>query len=312
MEVFTDIKNINIDQSVVCVGTFDGLHQGHLVVINKTIEQAKRLNAKSIVFTFWPHPHEIIFPQKAVYYLNTFQEKIDLFSKSGIDYLVLYPFNKDFSNKSSKEFIQEFLVEQLKMKYLVIGYDHQFGKKREGKYENLKDCAQSLNFGMEKVKQQSISDELVSSTKIRTLIKEGELELANRLLGYTYFVSGEVTKGRQIGTTIDFPTANVKIAPHKIMPQTGVYCAQVIWNGKTLNAMANIGFSPTIEQSKTLILEVHIFDFNEDIYHQNISVLFYKKIRNEKKFNSLDQLKQQLIKDKQKTLDYFNEDPDKQ
>ena len=148
MEVITDIENINIEKSAVCVGTFDGLHLGHMVVIDKTKEQAKKLNAKSIVFTFWPHPHEVIFPEKQVYYLNTYQEKIELFERSGIDYLVLYPFNKTFANKTSKEFIKDFLVDKLKMKYFVIGYDHQFGKEREGNYEKMIHCAKELDFGI--------------------------------------------------------------------------------------------------------------------------------------------------------------------
>ncbi len=305
MEVFTDIKNINIDQSVICVGTFDGLHQGHMVVINKTIEHAKRINAKSIVFTFWPHPHEVIFPNKPVYYLNTFQEKIDLFSKSGIDYLVLYPFNKDFSNKTSKEFIEEFLVKQLKMKFFVIGYDHQFGKEREGKYERMIHCAEALNFGIERVEQQSISSEYVSSTKIRNLIKDGELVLANQLLGYTYFTSGEVIKGKQIGSSIGFPTANVRIAPNKIIPKTGVYIVESVIKHQNFKGIANIGFNPTINGDKQLGLEVHLFGINKKLYGENIKVFFQKRIRNEIKFNSIDLLKTQIEEDQKIALNYF-------
>jgi len=305
MEVFTDIKNINIDKTAICVGTFDGLHQGHMVVINKTIEQAKRLNAKSLVFTFWPHPHEIIFPDKTVYYLNTFQEKIDLFTKSGIDYLVLFPFNKEFSNKTSKEFIKDFLVEKLNMKFFVIGYDHQFGKEREGKYEKMMNCAEELNFGIERVEQQAIKDEFISSTKIRNLIKEGELELANSLLGYKYFTSGDVIRGKQIGKSIGFPTANINIAPNKIMPKTGVYCVKVDLEDKIYTGMANIGFNPTIDNSKELNLEVHLFDFQKDIYQKKIKISFYKRIRNEEKFSSLEALKSQLEKDKLESIKYF-------
>ncbi len=305
MEVFTDIKNINIEKTAICVGTFDGLHQGHMAVINKTIEQAKRLNAKSLVFTFWPHPHEVIFPEKQIHYLNTFQEKIDLFSKTGIDYLVLYPFNKKFSNKSSKEFIKDFLVEKLSMKFFVIGYDHQFGKEREGKYEKMINCAEELNFGIERVEQQAVKDEFVSSTKIRNLIKDGELELANSLLGYTYFTSGDVVKGKQIGSSIGFPTANINIAPNKIIPKIGVYCVQIELDQKTYNGMANIGYNPTIDDHKTLNLEIHLFDFNENIYQQRLKVFFHKRIRDEKKFGSLDALKSQLKKDKQEAIKYF-------
>ncbi len=305
MEVFTDIKNISVEQSAICVGTFDGLHQGHMVVINKTIEQAKRLNAKSIVFTFWPHPHEVIFPNKPVYYLNTFQEKIDLFSKSGIDYLVLYPFNKAFANKTSKEFIEKFLVKQLNMKFFVIGYDHQFGKEREGKYEKMIHCAKALNFGIERVEQQAVSSEYISSTKIRKLIKNGDLELANRLLGYNYFTSGEIIKGKQIGSSMGFPTANVRIAPNKIMPKTGVYIVVSEINHQKFNGIANIGFNPTINGDKTLGLEVHLFGINKKLYGENIKVCFQKRIRDEIKFDSVDLLKNQIEKDQKMALNYF-------
>ena len=305
MEVLTDLNNIDIDRSVVCVGTFDGLHQGHLVVINKTIAHAQRLKAKSIVFTFWPHPHEVIFPDKNIYYLNTYQEKIDLFAKSGIDYLVLYPFSKNFANKTSKEFIHNFLIQQLKMIFFVIGYDHQFGRQREGTYENLKKCAKDTGFGIERVKQESIADELVSSTKIRNLIKDGNLELSNRLLGYTYFTSGKVINGMKIGRTMNFPTANIKIESNKLMPKTGVYCVEALVENKRLKAMANIGIKPTINKDKELSLEVHIFNFDENIYQQSIKIYFYKRIRSEKKFESIEQLKRQLEQDQQYTLEYF-------
>jgi len=305
MEVFTDIKNIKVDKSVICVGTFDGLHQGHKVIINKTIEHAKELNAKSIVFTFWPHPQEIITPERPVYYLNTFQEKIDLFSKSGIDYLILYPFDKSFANKTSREFIHGFLVKQLNMKFFIIGYDHQFGKKREGNYRKMQNCAQELNFGIERIEQQAVSDEFISSTKIRNLLKEGLLELANQLLGYTYFTSGEVIKGQQIGSKIGFPTANIQIAPNKIIPKIGVYIVNVLVNNKTYQGIANIGFNPTVENNKLLSLEVHLMNFDEDIYTQNIRVFFHKRIRDEIKFNSIDKLKHQIEKDKQNALSYF-------
>ena len=305
MEVFTDIDSIQIEQSVICVGTFDGLHQGHKVVIDKTIAQAKKLNAKSLVFTFWPHPHEVIFPEKQVYYLNTFQEKIDLFSESGIDYLVLYPFNKEFANKTSKEFIKDFLVDKLKMKFFVIGYDHQFGKEREGKYEKMISCAKELDFGIERIEQQAISEEFVSSTKIRKLIKSGDIELANSLLGYTYFTSGTVVKGSQIGTEIGFPTANLIIPSNKIMPQNGVYSVKVTVDRQSYLGMANIGFKPTIKNDKELSLEVNLFDFNQDLYEKNIRISFYKKIRDEKKFNNLEELKNQLELDKKICIQYF-------
>ena len=305
MEVFTDINNINIEQSAICVGTFDGIHLGHKVVIDKTIAHAKELGIKSLVFTFWPHPLEVIQVNKKIYYLNTFQEKIDLFSNLGIDYLVLFPFNKDFASKTSKEFIKDFLVDKLKMKFFIIGYDHQFGREREGKYEKVIDCAKELGFGIDRIEQQAVSDEFVSSTKIRDLIKIGDLELANSLLGYTYFTSGEVEKGQQIGSEIGFPTANIRIAPNKIMPKTGVYSVKIVIDGKIYEGIANLGFKPTIKDHKDLSLEVHIFNFNKDIYSKLIKISFYKKIRDEIKFSNLELLKAQIKIDKEISINYF-------
>ena len=306
MEVFTNINNINIEQSAICVGTFDGLHLGHKVVVGETIKHAKRLGIKSLVFTFWPHPLEIIQTEKKVYYLNTFQEKIDLFSKSGIDYLVLFPFNKDFASISSKSFIKDFLVEKLKMKFFVIGYDHQFGKGRKGKYEKVIDCGNELDFGVERIEQQAVSQESISSTKIREFIKSGDVNLANKLLGYPYFISGEVEKGRQIGTKIGFPTANIKIATNKIMPQIGVYAVNVEIENTIYNAMANLGFKPTLNNERKLSLEVHIFNFKADLYSKNIKLSFCKRIRDEIKFDNLEELKSQIQKDKNIITDYFN------
>ena len=305
MEVFTNINNINIEQSAICVGTFDGLHLGHRVVIDKTIAHAKKLGLKSLVFTFWPHPLEIIQPNKKVYYLNTFQEKIDLFSNLGIDYLVLFPFNKEFASKTSKAFIKDYLVDRLKMKFFVIGYDHQFGKEREGKYEKVINCAKELGFGIDRIEQQAVAEEFVSSTKIRDLLKNGNIELANALLGYTYSTSGEVEKGQQIGSKIGFPTANIKIAPNKTMPKTGVYSVKIEIDNKIFEGIANLGFKPTIKNHKDLSLEVHIFNFNKDIYSKLVKISFYKKIRDEIKFSNLESLKTQIEIDKEVSISYF-------
>lgn len=305
MEILNGLNRVNIEESVVCVGTFDGLHLGHLEVINRTVENAKRLNMKSVVFTFWPHPQEVVSPDKAVYYLNTLEEKKELFAKSGIDYLVLYPFDKDFSQKSSRTFIKEFLIQKLKMKFFVIGYDHQFGKEREGKYERMLQWSEELDFGIERVSQKLLSDELLSSTRIRNLIKTGQFELANKLLSYTYFTSGEVIKGSQIGRSIGFPTANVQIPSNKLLPKPGVYIVEAFVGNELRNAVANIGFKPTVGQEKELGLEVHIFDFKEDIYTENIKVFFHRRIRDEKKFGELNALKDQIAKDILVAQDYF-------
>ena len=192
------------------------------------------------------------------------------------------------------------------MKFFVIGYDHQFGKGRKGKYEKVIDCGNELGFGVERIEQQAVSQEFISSTKIREFIKSGDVSLANKLLGYPYFISGEVEKGRQIGTKIGFPTANIKIASNKIMPHTGVYAVEVEIENNIYKAMANLGYKPTLDNEKNLSLEVHIFNFKADLYSKNIKLSFYKKMRDEIKFNNLEELKNQIKKDKNIITDYFN------
>lgn len=305
MEIITELSKIDITDSVVCVGTFDGLHLGHKVVIDKTIEHAKRCHSKSVVFTFWPHPLEIISPELKIYYLNSYQEKIDLFTKSGIDYLVLQPFDHAFANLSYQDFISKYLVQYLKMKFFVIGYDHQFGREREGNYETLQKLTQEYHFDIERVKQQSISGEWISSTKIRDLLKEGNIELANTLLGYQYCATGIVIKGKQIGTSIGFPTANMEIDNQKIIPKNGVYCITANIEGEIYEGMANIGYKPTVQEAQQVSVEAHFFDFHKPLYDKSIKLYFHKRIRDEFKFSSIEALKKQLELDQREVLNFF-------
>jgi len=294
MKIITQLSEMNAAGSVVCVGTFDGLHKGHQVVIGRTVEHAKRMGLQSVVFTFWPHPHEVIFPDKPVSYLNTYSEKAILFQNLGVDILVLYPFDKEFSNISAQDFIKHFLIEKLGMKFLVVGHDHQFGKERQGSFDKLKACAQDWQFDIERIEVQSVGDVHVSSTKIRNLIKEGRIEQANQLLGYEYFVGGTVIKGHQIGRTLGYPTANIEIEAHKVLPSKGVYAVRVQIDQMWYDGVANLGHRPSIKASQKLNLEVYIFDLNLNLYGQFISIRLVKKLRDEQQFNSLDELKKQI------------------
>ena len=306
MEWFNDIQDLEIQKSVVSVGTFDGLHQGHRIIIDKTVQKAREQDAYSVIFTFWPHPQEIILPEKKIYYLNTFQEKIDQFSKTGIDYLILFPFNHRFSQLPYQQFIKDYLVDQLKMKYFLVGYDHHFGKNREGYFDNLTKIAKQNNFEIEKVKRQTVQGSTASSTAIRNLLKEGDVQKANDLLTYAYYLSGKIKKGKGIGKTIHFPTANIEYSHNKLIPKNGVYIGTATYKDTDYKAICNIGFNPTINQDKELSVEVHILDFNQNIYNQDVTFTFLKRLRDEQKFDSIEILRQQIEKDKASCLSYFN------
>ena len=305
MEWLTNIDNLRIKRSVVSVGTFDGLHKGHLKVINKTIQRAKEIDAVSIVFTFWPHPQEILFPDKSVYYLNTFQEKIERFEKAGVDYLILFPFTKDFSQLSYQKFIKEYLVDTLKMEFFVIGYDHHFGKDRAGDFKKLLSYSKDYNFGVERIEQEIVTGEVASSTEIRNAINKGELSKANNLLGYYYSLSGKVKKGKGIGKTIKFPTLNIEIPPKKLIPKEAVYISLLLYKNKTYKAISNVGYNPTIDTDNQLSIEVYVLGFDKEIYEEEVKVSFLEKIREEKKFDSLLDLQNQLEKDKEACTQYF-------
>ena len=305
MEWLTNIEDLKVERSVVSVGTFDGLHKGHLKVIGKTVQRAKEMKAVSIVFTFWPHPQEILFPDKSVYYLNTFQEKIERFEKAGIDYLILFPFTKDFSQLSYQKFIKEYLVDALKMKFFVIGYDHHFGKDRAGDFKKLLSYSKDYNFGVERIEQEIVTGEVASSTEIRNAINKGELSKANNLLGYFYFLSGKVKQGKGIGRTINSPTLNIELPVKKLIPKAAVYICLLQYNDKKYKAITNVGYNPTVDTNNELGIEVHILDFNEEIYGKEVKVYFLEKIREELRFDNLMDLQKQIEKDKVACIQYF-------
>ncbi|UXX80091.1 bifunctional riboflavin kinase/FAD synthetase [Reichenbachiella carrageenanivorans] len=298
----------DLSNAVVTSGTFDGVHFGHQKILKKIVKTAQELNGKSVVLTFWPHPRFVLFPEeKTLKLLTTFEEKAKLLEEVGIDYLVKVEFTKAFSQLSSETFIQEMLVEQLKTKKLIIGYDHRFGKNRTGSFEYLKENSGRFGFEVEEIPRQDIDDVGVSSTKIRQALFHGEVDLAAEYLGRKYSISGTVVKGKKIGTELGFPTANIQVAEDfKLIPKDGAYAVSVMVNDRWHKGMLNVGVRPTVGGLHRVI-ETHLFDFDQQIYDQPIQVEFIQHLRNEKKFDSLEELKFQLEKDKTTALSLLKE-----
>lgn len=301
MVIHTDISDFNIQNPVLTIGVFDGVHEGHQKVLNRLKKIAKEKNGESVVLTLWPHPRIVLDKDvDSLRLLSNIEEKKYLLSKTGIDHLIIVPFTKEFSQLSACEFIEEYLVKKIKVKHLVVGYNHQFGKDRKAGFKFLSECAQRFGFGIEKLDAKLVDNDKVSSTKIREFLSLGHLQIANKYLGYEYFISGNVVEGNQIGRKIGFPTANIKIPePYKQVLLDGVYAVRVKLNGDSYFGMLNIGSRPTIEPTlRSKFIEVHILDFDQKIYNQTVTVSFVKRIRNEKKFNGLEELTIQLKKDK--------------
>ncbi len=309
MVIHTDLKYFNVQTPILTIGVFDGVHLGHKQVLNRLKEIANERNGESVVLTLWPHPRIVLGKDvDSLRLLNNIEEKKYLLSKTEIDHLIILPFTKEFSQLSACEFIEEYLVKQIGVKHLVVGYNHQFGKDRKAGFEFLSECANKFGFSIEKLDAKLVENDKVSSTKIREFLTAGFLDVANSYLGYEYFISGNVVEGNQIGRKIGFPTANIKIPePYKQVPKDGVYAVRVNLNGESYYGMLNIGSRPTIESTlRTKNIEVHILSFDKKIYNQTITVYFVKRIRNEIKFDSLGELTKQLERDKEEVKSVFN------
>lgn len=286
-----------LDKAVVTSGTFDGIHDGHKVIFNNLKQTAKQINGETVVLTFWPHPR-LILTNKTIHLLSTLDEKIALLKKEQIDHIVILPFTKSFSQLTSKEFIQNILIDKIGTKKLVIGYDHKFGKNQEGSFEYLTQHSELFPFDVEEIPRQDLENIGISSSLIRKHLTKGEVKQTIKLLGRPYSLHGKVIIGEQVGRKIGFPTANIQIDDEvKLIPSDGVYAVKVQVNGKNHQGMLNIGVRPTLNGA-TRSIEVNIFDFNKDIYGENLSVDFFDLIRKEKKFASLTELQEQLVRDK--------------
>lgn len=311
MKVHRDLNKFYAHNPVVTIGTFDGVHLGHRKIIARLHDLAASINGESVIFTFDPHPRKVVAPSETnLRLLTTLEEKIALFEQAGIDHLIAYPFTPEFARLTYEEFVEQILVGQIHTQSLVVGYDHKFGKGRQGDFDLLKSCADRLGFQIEKLDVLLMNESNVSSTKIREAIQVGDFETANTYLGYAFTIHGMVVEGQRLGRTIGYPTANIDaMDPDKIIPGYGVYAVQVKVRNQTYTGMLNIGSRPTVNHNADhRTVEVNLFDFSDDIYGEPVEVVFYHKLREEQKFASLDALKEQLAKDRINTISYFNRD----
>ncbi len=302
MKVFTSIPDYPFEnKSIVTIGTFDGVHLGHRVILKRMKEIAKKTKGKSVLLTFSPHPRHVLHKDNQdMKLITTLQEKQDLINQAGLDNLVIHEFTKKFSRIKPVNFVRDILVEQLNVHTLVIGYDHHFGRNREGSIQELTTLADLYDFNIEKIDPQYFEDVTVSSSKIRKLIEKGEMVKAKQYLGYEFMLNGKVIKGNSLGKTINFPTANIVVENKwKILPADGVYAVKIVLEAKEYKGMMNIGQKPTVD-GNGISLEVNIFDFNQDIYGKGIEIRFVKRIRDERKFENLLGLKKQLLIDRNK------------
>ena len=291
-----------ISAKVTTIGTFDGIHIGHQKILKQVVKLAKKQGLEPAVLTSFPHPRMVLQKDDSIKLLNTIDERTDLLKSFGIKDVIVKTFTKEFANLSAKDYVKHILVDELNTKQVVIGYDHHFGKNRSANIKDLKEFAELYDFKVEEISAQDIEDVTVSSTKIRNALDKGEVALANSFLGYNYFITGTVVKGKGLGRTIEFPTANIHIKEsYKLIPSDGVYVVKSKIEGKTIYGMMNIGTNPTVG-GKVRSIEVHFFNYNKDIYNNKLKIEFLKRLRSEQKFKSLEALKNQLRKDEKSAL----------
>jgi riboflavin kinase/FMN adenylyltransferase len=300
METYQGLDKVNIENAVVTVGIFDGVHSGHNAIINRIKAVAKEIGGESVVVSFWPHPRLFLTPEGAdLKLLSTIREKKQLLSEKGVDKFIMIPFTREFSNYSSERFIEDIIVGKLKAKNLIVGYNHHFGKDRMGDFNILKEFAAKFMINVEQVNAQVVDGEEVSSTLIRKYLFSGEIMRANQLLGYSYSINGTIIGGKKIGRSIGYPTANIlPREKYKLIPRDGVYAVKVCVEDQYYSGMLNIGIRPTLDNGENgKSIEVHIFDFEHQIYGKLVQVQFIKRIRDEKKFSTVEELVEQLKKD---------------
>jgi riboflavin kinase/FMN adenylyltransferase len=301
MKIYNHIDEFSrLENAVVTIGTFDGVHVGHQKIINRLLEITRQTGGESVILTFFPHPRMILHPEDVnIKLISTMTEKAARLEEAGIDHLIITPFTRDFSNLSPQEYIKDFLVDRIGTRQIVIGYDHRFGKDRSGGLQHLQQYSSEYGFAVEEIPEQDIHDVAVSSTKIRQAILSGDIETANDFLGYPFCLTGKVIRGDQIGRKLGFPTANLFIEEtYKLIPADGIYAVglTLLNSGQQLKGMAYIGHRPTVN-GMTRNIEVNIFDFTGDIYGEKIRLNFLKYIREDQKFSSLEQLTDQLKQD---------------
>ena len=298
MQVHTNINQLPVFRNaVITIGTFDGVHTGHQQIIAQLKQEAAAINGETVIITFHPHPRKVV-AHKEIFIINTLAEKTDLLSQQGIEHLVVVPFDESFAEQSAKEYIDHFLFEKFHPHTVIIGYDHKFGKNRQGDYHLLEDAGKQLGFIVKEIPEHVLNNITVSSTKIREALLNSDVKTANNYLGYDYFFEGTVIEGNKLGRTLGYPTANLQVeAAEKLIPGNGVYAVIAAIEQTSYKAMMNIGIRPTVDGKKRVI-EVNIFDFDQDIYGKTLRVYIKHYLRGEVKFNGLEELKSQLALDK--------------
>lgn len=306
MKIFHSINDFkSTKKTILTLGTFDGVHVGHKKILERITQKNTENDFESLVLTFFPHPRMVLEEKSDIKLLNTLTEKIELLQNIGLENLVIHPFDEKFSKLTAQEFVKTVLVEIFNIKKIIIGHDHRFGKNRSANIDDLITYGKQYDFEVEQISVQEIEAVSVSSTKIRKALQEGNMNLANEYLGYNYFLTGTIIEGKQLGRTIGFPTANLKIEEnYKLIPQNGVYVVKSILNQKKVFGIMNIGFNPTVK-GENLAIEIHYFDFDADLYGQKIAVDLLQFIRTEQKFETVTLLKQQLEKDKNTALTFL-------
>lgn len=306
LEIIHDVSSFHSsNRTIVTIGTFDGVHLGHQKILEQLIADAQKRGKKSVLLTFFPHPRMVLQKDVQIELINTIEEKAKLLEKMGLDYLIIHPFSKEFSRMTALDFVRDILVNQLKTSKLVIGYDHHFGKNREGNIDQLREYSPLYGFDIEEISAQDIDNVSISSTKIRRALHDGNLKTANQFLGYHFTINGTVVNGKQLGGKIGFPTANIHVEEsYKLIPKTGVYVVRSSVNGRLVDGMMNIGYRPTVD-GKHQTIEVHFFDFDEDLYGQKLSIELCYFLREEQKFDSVESLIAQLKIDKAQSLQFL-------
>lgn len=309
MKIFRDfITAGEIKNPVLTIGTFDGVHVGHQKIIERLNEEAEKIGGESVLFTFYPHPRMVLYPDShGLKLIQTQVEKVDKLRRIGLDNLIVYPFTKEFSRLTAVEFVRDYLVNELHVKKLVIGYDHHFGKNREGNIDFLREVAETYGFEVIEISAQDIDEVNVSSTKIRNAITDGEMRKAEQYLGEPFELHGRIVHGKSMGKQIGYPTANIDIETDiKLIPATGVYAVNVFVSDYGIyEGMMNVGYNPTVGGAKDVSIEVHLFDFDKDIYAEFVTVQFLSRIRDEQKFDSVNELRDQLREDEIHIRSFF-------
>lgn len=310
MKIYSNIESFTrVKKPVLTSGTFDGVHIGHKAIVNRINEIADKIGGESVLLTFEPHPRKVLFPgNDDLRLLSTLQEKIALLEKTGLQHLIFYPFSMEFSRLSALDYVRNLLVNGIGVHTMVVGYDHHYGRNREGNFAQLIEFSQTYGFEVQEIPAQEINDINVSSTKVRNALIEGDLQVANLYLGYNYQLSGTVEHGNALGRQIGFPTANLQILDkNKLIPADGVYAVMAEIHGVKHEAMLNIGTRPTLENEGKRSIEVHIMNFDREIYNETLTLELHYRIRNELRFPSIDELKAQLLIDQSTAKELLKE-----